>query len=191
MSQEMVVENFYNVNIKDKIDLELTEKENELALKVFKSISYTIWCDNMMSKEVLEEFLYGYNRDNLLKMLTNLINTVRELNIDKPIFMRDFSDIPKHFIFYNQEIEHREGDNKLKTIFRNIEIFSTKDVTIGAQVGTINEQGAVELSHFEESIYDEEGCYIMLSFKETTNMETNTSVENIFLDYYLGNNDLE
>lgn len=191
MNQEMIVENFYNTNIRDDIDLDLTKKENELALKVFKSISYTIWCDNTISKECLEEFLYGYNKDNVVKMLTNLIKIIRDFNIDKPIFMRDFTDIPKHFIFYNQEIEHKEGNNKLKTIFKNIEVFSTKDVVIGTQIGSINEQGCIDLSHFKESTYDEDGCYLMLSFKETRNTETNTIVENIFLDYYLGNNDFE
>ena len=190
MNQEMVVEQFYNQHLKDEISSRLTEKESNLALKLVKAISYTMWNNKNMSKEVLEEFLYGYNKDNLINMIKNAIKIVKEYDIfDKPIFTRDFTDVPKHFIFYNQEIEHYDNGDKLKTIFKNEKVFSTKDVKIGVQVGTVNKDGAVDLWHYEESTFDEKGCYVMLSFKETVNLETNTKSENIFLDYYLGNID--
>ena len=189
MNQEIVVEQFYNEHLRDKISTTLTQKENNLALKLIKAISYTVWCDNNISKEALEEFLHGYNKDNLIKMLKNAINVVNEYSIEKPIFTRDFTDVPKHFIFYNQEIEHYDNGDKLKTFFENVKIFSSRDVKIGLHVGTVNKEGAVDLFHYEESKMDEEGCYVMLSFKKTLNLTKNTETEHVFLDYYLGNNE--
>lgn len=189
MNQELIVENFYNDYLKKEIDLNLSSEENALALKAIKSISYTIWCDNMITKEVLEEFLYSYNKENLITMLTNLIKIVRQEKLSKHILPRDFTSLSKNFFFYNQEIDHFGDDCELKTCFKNINVFSSGDFKIGTQKGSIDKDGVVDLYLNEESTYDEEKCYVMLSIKETFNLTNNSKTKHIFLDYYLGNND--
>lgn len=191
MELEKIAESFYDESIKKNMPLDYSNKEHIFACRVFKSISYSIWSDKIMTVEQKKEYLDEYNIENLINMLTELIKAVREYNINQPIIPRDLTSVPSHWIFYNQKIKHTNQNDEMLTIFNTIKIFSSGELKIGIQEGTKKENGDSILEFYEESFYEQDKCYVLLSFKETTNLSTNQKDQHIFLDYYLGNESFE
>lgn len=191
MELEKIAEKFYYEDIKNNINVDFSSEEDAFACKVFKALSYSIWSDNIMSDEQKKEYLDDYNLKNLVKMLTELIKTLREFKVDRPIFPRDLTSVPSHWIFYNQKIKHKNQDNEMLTIFKTVKIFASGNIKIGVQEGRKEENGDCLLELYEESVYEEDKCYVLLSFKETTNLSNNKTDTHIFLDYYLGNEKFE
>lgn len=191
MELEKIAESFYDETIKKNMPLDYSIEEHVFARRVFKAISYSIWSDKIMTLEQKKEYLDGYNIKNLTSMLIELIKVVREHNINQPIIPRDLTSVPSHWIFYNQKIKHKNQDNEMLTIFKTIRIFSSGELKIGIQEGIKKENGDSILEFYEESLYEQDKCYVLLSFKETINLSTNQKDKHIFLDYYLGNESFE
>lgn len=187
MELEKIAESFYNDSIKKNMTSEYSLEEHMFMCRVFKSISYSVWSDKIMTLEQKKEYFDGYNMENLISMLTGLIAKIREYNINQAIIPRDLTSVPSHWIFYNQEIKHTNQDDEMLTIFKTIEVFSGGKLHVGTQKGIKKENGDSVLEFYEESIYEDDRCYVLLSFKETTNLTTNQTEKHVFLDYYLGN----
>ena len=187
MELERIAESFYNDSIKKNMTSEYSLEEHMFMCRVFKSISYSVWSDKIMTLEQKKEYFDGYNMENLISMLTGLTAKIREYNINQAIIPRDLTSVPSHWIFYNQEIKHMNQDDEMLTIFKTIEVFSGGKLNIGTQKGIKKENGDSVLEFYEESTYEDDRCYVLLSFKETTNLITNQIEKHVFLDYYLGN----
>lgn len=187
MELEKIAESFYDESIKKNMPLDYSLEEHIFACRVFKAISYNIWSNRIITLEQKKEYLDDYNIKNLTGMLTELIKKVREYNIKQPIIPRDLTSVPSEWIFYNQKIKHMNQNEEMLTVFKTINIFSSGELKVGFQEGFKKDNGDSVLEFFEESIYEQDKCYMLLSFKETTNLSTNYKEKHIFLDYYLGN----
>lgn len=184
---ERICENFYTKNIKKLMPSEYSQNEHSLASKIFKSISYNVWSDKIMTAEQKIEYLDEYNKSNLKQMLIEAIETIKTYNIKKPLLSRDLTSVPTEWLFYNQKIQLKDGDNDIIKTFKTIKIFSTGKLKMGFQNGIIKENGEVILDSFDKAIFEDDKCYVMLSFIETNNLSTKENEEHVFLDYFLGN----
>lgn len=191
MELEKIAEQFYYENIKKNININFSFKEDIFACRVFKALSYSIWSDTIMDEEQKKDYLNDYNLNNLAQMLTELIKALREFKVDIPVFPRDLTSVPSHWIFYNQKIRHKDEDDEMLTVFKTVKIFASGDIKIGVQEGQKKEDGDFLLELYEESSYEDDKCYVLLSFKETINLSNNKTDKHIFLDYYLGNENFE
>lgn len=184
---EKMIENFYKDRIKKIMPLEYSSKEHDFASRIFKSISVTIWENKNMTNEEKLEYLKEYNLLNLKEMLIETVETIKSYKIDKPILLRDLTSLPTDWLFYNQKIHSKKDNSNVVSTFKTIKIFSTGKLKLGFQNGTIRENGDAILNSSDKAMFEEDKCYVMLSFKESKNLESNEHKENIFLDYYLGN----
>lgn len=184
---ERICENFYKKNIKKLMPSEYSQKEHSLASKIFKSISYNVWSDKMMTDEQKIEYLDEYNKSNLKQMLIEAIETIKTYNIKKLPLSRDLTSVPTDWLFYNQKIQLKDGNDDIIKTFKTIKIFSTGKLKMGFQNGRIKENGDVILDSFDKAMFEEDKCYVMLSFVETNNLSTKENEEHVFLDYFLGN----
>lgn len=191
MRLDYIAENFYNTSIKKYMPKCYSSNEHDFASRIFKSVSYTIWSDNMMSLEQKLEYLNGYNKSNIIEMLIEVIEVIKTYNIKKAIMPRDLTSVPSDWIFYNQKIKHLNNGREMLTLFKTIKVFSSGKLKVGFQSGIKNEIGESILEDYDKSVFDKDKCYVMLSFKETTDLSTNKTEEHIFLDYYLGNDSFE
>lgn len=188
IEMEQFIEQYYNDSIKSIMPKFISEKECIFAFKVYKAITYTVWTDNMMTKEQKMKCLEGYNKKNVVDMLIKTVETVSKHNVmDEIIMPRDLTSVPSDWIFYNQKIRHNNNGEEFLTIFTNEVVFKTGELAIGFQSGLKDENGEVILDEYSESIYERSKCYAMLSFVKSTNLKTSEVSNHIFLDYYLGN----
>lgn len=184
---ENICINFYEQNIRKLMPLEYTNKDHEICIKIFKSITHNIWSDKIMNDEQKLEYFDEYNKDNIREMLMDSVQCLKTLNTTESISMRDLTLLPTSWLFYNQEIKVNDGVNDIVKTFETSKIFSTGKLEIGFQNGRIKECGEVEIDSMKNPIFEEDKCYVMLSFVKSNNLTTNEKKEDIFIDYFLGN----
>lgn len=186
---EKLCYDYYKNNIEKSIPKDYSNEEKEMAFSIFKSISFSVWSDNELSDEIKVQYLEALSKKNIYNLLVDSIESIKKHNIKEPILMRDLSSLPHEWLFHNQKV-YIPLEN-VEKIFKTTKIFSTGDIKIGFQEGVINEDGKVKVNLEEKAVFDEDKCYFMLSFLETRDLTNGNVKENIFFDYFLGNESIE